>query len=35
VIRELTSEERERILEASSLYRRYGREHRESVESTR
>lgn len=32
VIRELTAEERERIMEASSLYRRYGREHRESVE---
>jgi carbonic anhydrase/acetyltransferase-like protein (isoleucine patch superfamily) len=35
VIRELTAEERERIMEASSLYRRYGREHREAVESIR
>lgn len=35
VVRELTAEERERIMEASSLYRRYGREHRESVESTK
>jgi carbonic anhydrase/acetyltransferase-like protein (isoleucine patch superfamily) len=35
VVRELTAEERERIMEASSLYRRYGREHRESIETTR
>ena len=35
VIRELTNEERERILEASSLYRGYGREHRESIETRR
>jgi len=31
VIRELTAEERERIMEASTLYRRYGREHSESL----
>lgn len=33
-IRELTAEEHERILEASSLYVRYAREHREGVQST-
>lgn len=32
-IRELTDEERERVLEASTLYVRYAREHREGVES--
>ncbi len=35
VVRELTAEERERIMEASTLYRRYGREHRESIEAVR
>lgn len=30
-IRELTAEERARILEASTLYRRYGAEHREAT----
>ncbi len=33
-VRELTAEEHERILEASSLYVRYAREHREGVQST-
>lgn len=33
-IRALTAEEHERILEASSLYVRYAREHREGVQST-
>jgi len=33
-IRELTAEEHERILEASTLYVRYAREHRDGVQST-
>jgi carbonic anhydrase/acetyltransferase-like protein (isoleucine patch superfamily) len=32
VVRELTDEERAKVLEASELYVRYAREHRESLE---
>ena len=34
VVRELTDEERAKVLEASELYVRYAREHRESLERT-
>jgi carbonic anhydrase/acetyltransferase-like protein (isoleucine patch superfamily) len=34
VVRELTDEERAKVLEASELYVRYAREHRESLEQT-
>ena len=35
VVRLLTDEERARIMEASTLYRRYGAEHRESLAAVR
>ena len=34
VVRPLNEEEKERIREAGELYRRYGREHRESIQGT-